>query len=238
MKSHFLHFSHELYCTCVWHTASFGSGMKTASAAPFWHLHVPGGTARWRMQAVWWLDWSKLFAPARVRSSKDGPPAVTRACCLRAASQWRLAVVCILSKVVSKVLRSSAFGLCPCRSTGCAYGCHLLRAVRIGRMGICVHSTLWQQARIGMQPDVASGRCVQLRLCPTRLPRGHRKITRSNTKATSDLHSKEDQQIMQSHDNTAKAHIGAESSSARSSIAKRALQQAKALRRSDTTHFR
>ena len=152
-------------------------------------------------------------APARVRSSKDGPPAVTRACCLRAASQWRLAVVCILSKVVSKVLRSSAFELCPCRSTGCAYGCHLLRAVRIGRMGICVHSTLWQQARIGMQPDVASGRCVQLRLCPTRLPRGHRKITRSNTKATSDLHSKEDQQIMQSHDNTAKAHIGAESSS-------------------------
>ena len=98
--------------------------------------------------------------------------------------------------------------------------------------------TLWQQARIGMQPDVASGRCVQLRLCPTRLPRGHRKITRSNTKATSDLHSKEDQQIMQSHDNTAKAHIGAESSSARSSIAKRALQQAKALRRSEITHFR
>jgi hypothetical protein len=46
-------------------------------------------------------------APARVRS-KDGPPAVTRACCLRAASQWRLAIVCIPSKVVSKVLRSSA----------------------------------------------------------------------------------------------------------------------------------
>ena len=175
------------------------------------------------MQAVCggWFG-PNFSAPARVRSSKDGPPAVTRACCLRAASQWRLAVVCILSKVVSKVLRSSAFELCPCRSTGCAYGCHLLRAVRIGRMGICVHSTLWQQARIGMQPDVASGRCVQLRLCPTRLPRGHRKITRSNTKATSDLHSKEDQQIMQSHDNTAKAHIGAESSSTRSSIAKRA----------------
>ena len=43
---------------------------------------------------------------------------------------------------------------------------------------------------------------------------------------------------MQSHDNTAKAHIGAESSSARSSIATRALQQAKALRRSEITHFR
>ena len=45
------------------HTASFGSGMKTASAAPFWHLPVPGGTARWRMQAVWWLVWPKLFGP-------------------------------------------------------------------------------------------------------------------------------------------------------------------------------
>ena len=53
-------------------------------------------------------------APARVRSSKDGPPAVTGACCLRAASQWRLAIVRIPSKVVSKVLRSSAFGLCRC----------------------------------------------------------------------------------------------------------------------------
>ena len=37
-----------------------------------------------------------------------------------------------------------------------------------------------------------------LRLCPTCLSREHRKITRSNTKATSDLRSKEDQQIMQS----------------------------------------
>ena len=176
-------------------------------------------------------------APARVRS-KDGPPAVTRACCLRAASQWRLAIVCIPSKVVSKVLRSSAV-VRALPVTGCAYGCHLLRAVRIGRMGICVHSTLWQQARIGMQPDVASGRCVQLRLCPTRLPRGHRKITRSNTKATSDLHSEKGHQITNSHYNTAKArHIGAESSSVRSSIAKRALQLAKALRRSEITHFR
>ena len=90
-----------------------------------------------------------------------------------------------------------------------------------------------------MKPDAASGRCVQLRLCPTRLPRGHRKITRSNTKATSDLHSEKDRQIMNSHYNTAKArHIGAESSSVRSSIAKRALQLAKALRRSEITHFR
>ena len=184
---------------------------------------------------------AQTFRPRRACDRRRDPQR-SHACCLRAASQWRLSIVCIPSKVVSKVLRSSAFGLCRCRSTGCAYGCHLLRAVRIGRMGICVHSTLWQQARLGMQPDVASGRCVQLRLCPTCLPPGreHRKITRSNTKAMSDLpvHSKEDQQIMQSHDNTAKAHIGAESSSTRSSIAKRALQKAKALRRSDTTHFR
>jgi hypothetical protein len=55
--------SHELYCACQWYTASFGSEMKrsTASAAPFWHLPVPGGTSRWRMQAVWWLVWPKLF---------------------------------------------------------------------------------------------------------------------------------------------------------------------------------
>ena len=116
--------------------------------------------------------------------------------------------------------------------------CFGLCASERGRKGICLHFSLWQQARIGIQPDVASGRYVQLRLCPTRLRSGHHKIMRSNAKATSDLHSKADQQIMQSHDNTAKAHIGAESSSARSSIAKRALQQAKALRRSEITHFR
>jgi len=213
--------------------------MKTASAAPFWHLPVPGGTARWRMQAVWWLVWPKLFGPG-ARAIVEGwtPSGHTR---LLSASRLRVTPGhCVHSQQSGQQSASLlAFGLGRCRSTGCAYGCHLLRAVRIGRMGSCVHSTLWQQARIGMQPDVASGRCVQLRLCPTRLPRGHRKITRSNTKATSDLHSKKDQQIMQSHDNTAKArHIGAESSSTRSSIAKRAWQQAKALRRSEITHFR
>ena len=60
---------------------------------------------------------------------------------------------------------------------------------------------LWQQARIGKPPDVASGRCVQLHLCPTRLSRGHRKTMRSNAKATSNLHSKTDRQI-KSRDNT------------------------------------
>jgi hypothetical protein len=141
-----------------------------------------------------------------------------------------------LQSATLRVLRTRAL---PVRATGCAYGCHLLRALRIGKMGICVHSTLWLQAHIGMKPDAASGRCVKLRLCPTstRLPRGHRRITRSNTKATSDLHSEKDHQIMNSHYNTAKArHIGAESSSARSSIAKRALQLAKALRRSEIDH--
>ena len=141
------------------------------------------------MQAVWGLVWPKLFGPGAraIEGSQDGPPAVTRACCLRAASQWRLAIVCIPSKVVSKVLRSSAVvRALPVPVDSCAYGCHLLRAVRIGRMGICAHATLGQQARIGMQPDVASGRCVQLRLCPTRLPRGHRKITRSNLNAVCD----------------------------------------------------
>ena len=60
----------------------------------------------------------------------------------------------------------------PVRATGCAYGCHLLRALRIGRMGICVHSTPWLQAHIGMKPDAASGRCVQLRLFLRAFPAG------------------------------------------------------------------
>ena len=190
------------------------------------------------MQAVWWLVWPKLFGPG-ARAIVEGwtPSGHTR---LLPASRLTVAPGYFMHSQQSgqqsaTLLRIRAL---PVPVDRLCLRLYLLRAVRIGRMGICVHSTLWQQARIGMQPDVASGRCVQLRLCPTRLPRGHRKITRSNTKATSDLHSKEDQQIMQSHDNTAKAHIGAESSSARSSIAKRALQQAKALRRSDTTHFR
>jgi hypothetical protein len=38
-KPHFSHFSYSVR----WHTASFGSGMKIASAAPFWHLPVTGG---------------------------------------------------------------------------------------------------------------------------------------------------------------------------------------------------
>ena len=98
-------------------------------------------------------------APARVRS-KEGPPAVTR---LLSASRLTVAPVhCMYSQQSGQqsatLLRIRALPV-PW-STGCAYGCHLLRAVRIGRMGICVHSTLWRQFLIGMQPDVASGRCA------------------------------------------------------------------------------
>ena len=115
--------------------------------------------------------------------------------------------------MVSKVLYApphpdahSAF--CRCRSTSCTQDCHLLRAVCIGRKGICLHFSLWQQARIGIQPDVACGRYVQLRLCPTRLPRGHRKIVRSNAKATSDLHSKTDRQIQCCDNHTTQRPVG------------------------------
>ena len=189
------------------------------------------------MQAVWWLVWPKLFGSGARAIEGWTPSGHTR---LLSASRLTVAPLhCMHSQQSGQ---QSATLLCiralPVRATGCAYGCHLLRAVRIGRMGICVHATLWQQARIGMKPDVPSGRCVQLRLCPTRLPRGHRKITRSNTKTTSDLHKRRGPADHAIYDNTAKAHLGAESSSTRSSIAKRALQQAKALRRSDTTHFR
>jgi len=150
------------------------------------------------MQAVWWLVWPKLFGPG-ARAIVEGwtPSGHTR---LLPASRLTVAPGHRMHSQQSgpqsaTLLRIRAL---PVRATGCAYGCHLLRALRIGKMGICVHSTRWLQAHIGMKPDAASGRCVQLRLCPTRLPRGHRKITRSNTKATSDLRSKEDQQIRQS----------------------------------------
>ena len=214
--------------------------MKTASAAPFRQLPVPGGlrAGAYPSGVVWFGP--NFSAPARVRSSKDGPQRshAPAACEPPHSGAWPLYV--FPAKWSAKCYAPPHSGSAGAGDRLCLrLSSAVLRALRIGRMGICVHSTLWLQARIGMKPDAASGRCVQLRLCPTRLPRGHRKITRSNTKATSDLHSEKDHQIMKPHYNTAKArHIGAESSSTRSSIAKRALQLAKALRRSEITHFR
>jgi hypothetical protein len=46
--------------------------------------------AHWHASDVVWFG-PNFSAPARVRSSKDGPPAVTRACCLRAASHLTVA---------------------------------------------------------------------------------------------------------------------------------------------------
>ena len=125
-----------------------------------------------------------------------------------------VAILCVPGKVVSIVLYAppphpdahSVF--CRCRSTSCTQGCHLLRAVCIGRKGICLHFSLWQQARIGIQPDVASGRYAQLRLCPTRLRSGHHKIMRSNAKATSDLHSKAGRQIQCRDNYTTQRPVG------------------------------
>ena len=57
---------------------------------------------------------AQTFRPRRACDRRMDPQR-SRACCLRAASQWRLSIVCIPSKVVSKVLRSSEFGLCRCR---------------------------------------------------------------------------------------------------------------------------
>ena len=141
------------------------------------------------MQAVWWLVWPKLFGPGARAIEGWTPSGHTR---LLSASRLTVAPShCMHSQQSGQqsatLLRSSS-GSAGAGRQAVLTAVICFRAVRIGRMGICVHATLWQQARIGMQPDVASGRCVQLRLCPTRLPRGHRKITRSNTKATSDLH--------------------------------------------------
>ena len=190
------------------------------------------------MQAVWWLVWPKLFGPGARAIEGWTPSGHTR---LLSASRLTVAPShCMHSQQSGQqsatLLRSSSgsagagrqavltavicFGLCASEEWGFAY---MLRS----------GSKLVSACNLTL-PLVAACSCA----CSYAPSRGHRKITRSNTKATSDLHSKEDQQIMQSHDNTAKAHIGAESSSTRSSIAKRALQQAKAPRRSDITHFR
>ncbi len=134
------------------------------------------GTARWRMQAVWWLVWPKLFGPgARAIEGWTRTRAPSGHTRLLSRSASRL--------TVCEPPHSGAYPLCvfPAKwsakcyappnsgsaGAGCAYGCHLLRAVRIGRMGICVllvNSTLWRQSLIGMQSqadsDVASGRCA------------------------------------------------------------------------------
>ena len=134
--------------------------MKTASAALFWHPPVPGDRALAHASGVV-AGLAQTFRPRRACDRRRMDPQRSHACCLRAASQWRLSIVCIPSKVVSKSATLLRIRALPVPwSTGCAYGCHLLRAVRIGRMGICVHSTLWRQFLIGMQPDVASGRCA------------------------------------------------------------------------------
>ena len=143
--------------------------MKSTVPADLRPLPAPrGGTAHWRMQA----GCRRVLAPTRrrVRSSKYRPSralAVTRACRLRAASQRRLAIVCAPSQVASKfstLLMNSG------SRQSCIQDFPLPRAVRIGRREICLHSSLWQEARIVVQADVASGHCVQLCLCHTPFP--------------------------------------------------------------------
>ena len=128
---------------------SFGSAVKTTVTADLPPLPAPrGGTAHWRMQAGWRRVWAQTRR--RVRSSKYRPSralAVTRACRLRAASQRRLAIGCAPSKVASKC---STLLLNSGSRQSCTQDFPLPRAVRIGRREICLHSSLWQEARIGV----------------------------------------------------------------------------------------
>ena len=192
------------------------------------------------MQAVWWLVWPKLFGPG-ARAIVEGwtPSGHTR---LLSASRLTVAPShCMHSQQSGQqsatLLRSSSgsagagrqavltavicFGLCASEEWGFAY---MLRS----------GSKLVSACNLTL-PLVAACSCAcVLRAFPAGIARLRDRIRRLRATCIS----KEDQQIMQSHDNTAKAHIGAESSSTRSSIAKRALQLAKALRRSEITHFR
>jgi hypothetical protein len=104
-ETHFSHFS--LNCMCVAHRKLRQRNEDRQCRPPSGTSLCLGGLRAGACKRCGGWFGPNFSAPARVRS-KDGPPAVTRACCLRAASQWRLAIVCIPSKVVSKVLRSSA----------------------------------------------------------------------------------------------------------------------------------
>ena len=90
-----------------------------------------------RVGAGWWRFLTKLLGPgARALVEGSTERSHPSACRLRAALQWRLAIVCVPGKVVSKVLYAPPNSVfCRCRSTGCTQGCHLLRAMCIGRKG-------------------------------------------------------------------------------------------------------
>ena len=167
---------------------SFGSAVKTTVPADLRPLSAPrGGTAHWRMQA----GWRRVWAPTRrrVRSSKDRPSralAVTRACRLRAASQRRLANVCAPSKVASKCStllrmnsgsRQSCTQDCICLGLCASEEERFACILRFGRKLVSVYQLTL--------PLVAACSCA----CVIRLSRAHCKTTRSNAKATNDLHS-------------------------------------------------
>ena len=173
--------------------------MKTAGAAPFWHLPVPGGTARWRMQAVWWLVWPKLFGPGARAIEGWTPSGHTR---LLSASRLTVAPShCMHSQQSGQqgatLLRSSSgsagagrqavltavicFGLCASEEWGFAY---MLRS----------GSKLVSACNLTL-PLVAACSCAcVLRAFPAGIARLRDRIRRLRATCIS----KEDQQIMQS----------------------------------------
>jgi hypothetical protein len=143
--------------------------------------------------------WRRVWAPTRrrVRLSKYRPSralAVTRACRLRAASQRRLAIVCAPSQVASKC--STLLRMNSGSRQSCTQDFPLPRAVRIGRREICFGSKLESLYKLTL-PLVTACSCA----CVIRLSRAHCKTTRSNGKATNDLHNHMTRH-MASHENT------------------------------------
>ena len=127
------------------------------------------GTAHWRMQAGCRRVWARRAGACDRQSidpagrSRSHAPAVCEPPHRDAWASYTCAPSQVASKFSTLLMNSGS-------RQSCIQDFPLPRAVRIGRREICLHSSLWQEARIGVQADVASGHCVQLCLCHTPFP--------------------------------------------------------------------
>ena len=94
-------------------TPHFGSGMKTASAALFWHPPVPGDRALAHASGVV-AALAQTFGPG-ARAIEGGTPSGHTPAVCEPPHSGACPLYVFPAKWSAKVLRSSEFGLCRCR---------------------------------------------------------------------------------------------------------------------------